>query len=62
MTLEEKVELLTNVVLYNDKIAHLILSYSLGTEAYNAIFSIMDAFEKSLLILMILLSIYFSLL
>ncbi|OUT18593.1 hypothetical protein B9N60_02780 [Campylobacter concisus] len=51
---------MTNVVLYNDKIAHLILSYSLGTEAYNAIFSIMDAFEKSLLILMILIEYIFQ--
>lgn len=45
MLLEEKVELLTKVVLYNDKIAHLVLSSSLGLKAYNAIFDIMDAFE-----------------
>lgn len=46
MTLEEKVELLTNVVLYDDKIAHLVLSCSLGIGAYNAIFNIMDDFEN----------------
>ena len=45
MLLEEKVELLTKVVLYNDKIAHLILSSSLEFEAYDAIFDIMDTFE-----------------
>ena len=45
MLLEEKVELLTKVVLYNDKIAHLVLSSSLEFEAYDAIFDIMDAFE-----------------
>ncbi|WP_258030758.1 hypothetical protein [Campylobacter concisus] len=44
MLLEEKVELLTKVVLYDDKIAHLVLSSSLGLKAYNAIFDIMDAF------------------
>lgn len=46
MTLEEKVELLTNVVLYDDKIARLVLSCSLGIGAYNAIFDIMDNFDK----------------
>ncbi len=46
MLLEEKVELLTKVVLYDDKIAHLVLSSSLGLKAYNAIFDIMDAFEQ----------------
>lgn len=45
MLLEEKVELLTRVVLYNDKIAHLVLSFSLEFETYDAIFDIMDAFE-----------------
>ena len=44
--LEEKVELLTKVALYDDKIAHFVLSSSLGLKAYNAIFDIMDAFEQ----------------
>jgi len=46
MILEEKVELLTNVVLYGDKIAHLVLSCSLGIDTYNTIFNIMDDFEN----------------
>lgn len=45
MLLEEKVELLTKVVLYDDKIACLVLSSSLKFEAYDAIFDIMDTFE-----------------
>lgn len=45
MLLEEKVELLTRVVLYNDKIALLVLSSSLEFETYDAIFDIMDTFE-----------------
>ncbi|WP_035171089.1 hypothetical protein, partial [Campylobacter fetus] len=46
MILEEKVELLTNIVLYDDKIARLVLSCSLGIGAYNAILDIMDNFDK----------------
>ena len=46
MLLEEKVELLTRVTLYDDKIAHFVLSSSLKFEAYDAIFRIMNTFEQ----------------